>query len=113
MTGGDGGVSVPDTRAEALPSPAPRQRGTVSLFGGVVRVLAATGFWSSSAVLIDRISTTYHLTILQISTWRVLLAAPLAGLLGLTSSRESFRVSRSDLAYFFVAGLVGVMAAYA
>jgi drug/metabolite transporter (DMT)-like permease len=72
---------------------------------GVVRALGATLCWSSSALLIDRISSTYALTPLQISVWRVAVVLPLLGLV-VSRQRGNFgEFDRSDAVWYLGAGL--------
>ncbi len=71
----------------------------------MARAFAATLCWASSALLIDRISSSYHLSPIQISVWRVLLVLPLLGLLVLLQVRGAFRISMRDVPWFLGAGL--------
>ncbi|HYB01859.1 MAG TPA: hypothetical protein VED37_16685 [Ktedonobacteraceae bacterium] len=47
---------------------------------GVVIVLCAVAIWSTTPVFIDQLQTAYHMTPLQVSTWRVLLVTVFLGL---------------------------------
>jgi drug/metabolite transporter, DME family len=80
--------------------------------GGVIRALAATLFWSSSALQIDRLTHVYHLTALQISAWRILLVLPVLTVFMAVTRRQAFRIRAFDLPFFGAAGLVGITLSY-
>jgi DME family drug/metabolite transporter len=77
-----------------------------------VRALAATLFWSSSALQIDRLSNVYHLTALQISAWRILLVLPFLIAYMALFHRASLRLALVDLPFFATAGLIGITLSY-
>ena len=72
--------------------------------GGIARAFLATLCWSSSALLIDRLTTGYHLTALEISAYRMLLVLPL--LVGAIALRRGsgFRIEPRDLPWYLAAG---------
>lgn len=72
--------------------------------GGLVRAFLATLCWSSSALLIDRLTTGYHLTALEISSFRILLVLPL--LIGAIALRRSstFRLDLREIPWYLAAG---------
>jgi drug/metabolite transporter (DMT)-like permease len=83
-----------------------------SFFGGIVRIVLATMLWSSSALLIDQLTSVYHLTALQISTWRVMLVLPIVA--GVIAIRRpgAFWARSHDLPWYIAAGIVGVTLSY-
>jgi drug/metabolite transporter (DMT)-like permease len=64
--------------------------------------------WSSSALLVDRLSTIYRLTPLQISTWRVLMVLPTVALFIAIYRPSAFQFQLRDLRFYIIAGLVGI-----
>lgn len=75
---------------------------------GIVRGLLAAVLWSSSSLLIDRLSTIYHLTPLQISTWRVTIVVPIVASAIAVRRPGAFRPRSRDLPFFLAAGFVGI-----
>ena len=71
---------------------------------GLVRAFLATLFWSSSALLIDRLSTLYHLTPIEISAWRILLVLPLLALFIALYRPRAFQLDAGDLPWYAVTG---------
>lgn len=103
----------PDASPGARPvSPSTAQAAPDLRVGGVLRALGATLLWSTSALIIDQLGTTHHLTALEISTWRVLLVLPILAFVAGVWRPQSFRMRSSDLPIFFVAGIVGITLSY-
>jgi drug/metabolite transporter (DMT)-like permease len=82
------------------------------LLWGLARALLATMLWSSSAILIDRLTHVYHLTALEISFWRVLIVLPIIMLFTALYRPEAMRLRRDTVARYVFAGLVGVTLSY-
>ncbi|HLJ67075.1 MAG TPA: EamA family transporter [Chloroflexota bacterium] len=74
---------------------------------GGIRALLATICWSSSALLIDRITVRYHLTALEISAWRVLLVLPILAVFigGFRRRSITFELNARSLHWYLLAGL--------
>src|SRR5947209_192867 len=94
-----------------LPSSA-RPAETAALLWGLARALLATVLWSSSALLIDRLTHVYQLTALEISFWRVLIVLPITILFIALYRPNAFRLQRETVPRYVVAGLVGVTLSY-
>lgn len=94
-----------------LPSPA-RSVETAALLWGLARALLATALWSSSAILIDRLTHLYHLTSLEISFWRVLVVLPITLLFVALYRPSAFRIRSETVPGYVFAGLVGVTLSY-
>ena len=75
---------------------------------GILLVLGSTLVWSSAGVLIEVLTTTYRMTPLQISAWRVTLAGLI--LAGFTARKgwAGFRISRRDIPYYVLYGWAGL-----
>lgn len=72
---------------------------------GIVRAFLATLCWSSSALLIDRLTTGYHLSALEISSYRILLVLPLL-VIAIALHRDSrFRIDVREIPWYLAAGL--------
>jgi drug/metabolite transporter (DMT)-like permease len=71
---------------------------------GGVRALLATLCWSSSALLIDQITTRYHLSALEISMWRTLLVLPILAIIIAVWHPSSFRVNPRHLIWYIAVG---------
>ncbi len=72
---------------------------------GLVRAFLATLCWSSSALLIDRLTTGYHLSALEISSYRILLVLPLL-VIAIALHRDSrFRIDVQEIPWYLAAGL--------
>lgn len=79
---------------------------------GILQALAATVFWSSSSLQIDRLTQVYHLSALQISAWRVALVLPILAVILAVRRPASFRLPAADLPVFLAAGVVGIGVSY-
>jgi drug/metabolite transporter (DMT)-like permease len=77
-----------------------------------VQALVATILWSSSALQIDQLTGKYHLSPLQISTWRVVMVLPILIVVIAIRRPSAFRLALSDLPLLIAAGLVGIMLSY-
>lgn len=73
--------------------------------GGIVRAFLATLCWSSSALLIDRLSTGYHLTAMEISSYRILLVLPILVVAIAVHRNQAFRLELRDLPWYLAAGI--------
>ncbi len=74
--------------------------------GGLLRAFLATLCWSSSALLIDRLTTGYRLTALEISAWRILLVLPLLAIFLAVARRGAVRLRLRDLPWYGAAGAI-------
>jgi len=74
--------------------------------GGLLRAFLATLCWSSSALLIDRLTTGYRLTALEISAWRILLVLPLLAIFLALARRGAVRLRLRDLPWYGAAGTI-------
>ena len=79
---------------------------SASSSGGLLRAFLATLCWSSSALLIDRLTTGYHLTALEISAWRILLVLPLLAIFLALVRRSAVRLRLRDLPWYGAAGTI-------
>jgi DME family drug/metabolite transporter len=85
--------------------------GTPAVSGsGLFRAFLATLCWSSSALLIDRLSAGYHLTALEISAWRIFLVLPPLALFIAFFRPASFRLDRRDLPWYLMTGFTVTLA---
>ncbi|MBA3945270.1 MAG: EamA family transporter [Herpetosiphonaceae bacterium] len=75
---------------------------------GVLFTLGATAFWSTTGLFIDPLVSAYALTPVQVSFWRALLVAPALGLFIAWRQPDAFRLSRREIPYYMVYGLVGI-----
>jgi drug/metabolite transporter (DMT)-like permease len=75
---------------------------------GVLIVLCAVAIWSTTPVFIDQLQTAYHLSPLQISTWRALLVTVFLGLYLLVRRPGVFKLQRREIGYYILYGVVGV-----
>jgi DME family drug/metabolite transporter len=91
--------------AEDAPPPSQHPHASAIPVRGVVFAFLATLCWSSSALLIDKLSTGYHLSALEISNWRILLVLPLLALYIVLHRPGAFRVDRRDLLWYGLAGI--------
>src|SRR5947209_18073249 len=67
---------------------------------GLVRAFLATLCWSSSALLIDQLTTGYHLSALEISSYRILLVLPLL-VIAIAFHRDSrFRIDVREIPWY-------------
>jgi drug/metabolite transporter, DME family len=73
--------------------------------GGLVRALLATLCWSSSALLIDRLTTGYGVTALEISSYRILLVLPILVVAIALHRGNAFRIDLRDVPWYLAAGL--------
>lgn len=73
--------------------------------GGILRAFLATLCWSSSALLIDRLTTGYRLSALEISSFRILLVLPLLTVAMVLHRGSAFRLELRDLPWYLAAGL--------
>jgi drug/metabolite transporter, DME family len=80
--------------------------------GGLVTALLATLFWSTSALMIDRLSTIYRLTALEMSTWRVAIATVVVAMCIAAYRPRAFHLDSEDLPYYVVSGVLGIALAY-
>jgi drug/metabolite transporter (DMT)-like permease len=72
---------------------------------GFVRAFLATLCWSSSALLIDRLTTGYRLSALEISSYRILLVLPLL-IVAIALHRDSrFRIDPREIPWYLAAGI--------
>lgn len=98
----------PVPTAGPAPEPAARPTPVVPHSGisptGVVRAFLATLCWSSSALLIDRLTTGYHLTALEISSYRILLVLPLLVGAIVLHRGSGFRIDPRDVPWYLAAG---------
>src|ERR1700694_2064880 len=75
---------------------------------GIIFALLATFSWSTTGIFIDYLTSQYHITALELSAWRgLLISAALAAFIRLRKPAE-FRLSRAEIPYYFVYGLIGV-----
>lgn len=72
---------------------------------GLASAFVATLCWSSSAILVDRLSMLYRLTSLQISTWRIALVLPPLLAFLVWKHRGALGVPAGDLPLYALAGL--------
>jgi drug/metabolite transporter, DME family len=72
---------------------------------GIFRAFLATLCWSSSALLIDRLTTGYRLTALEISSFRILLVLPLLVVAVSFHRGSAFRIDLRDVPWYLAAGL--------
>lgn len=75
---------------------------------GVVLALLATVLWSSTGIFIDRIISAYHMTPVAISCWRAILVALALALWGAIRSPAAFQISRREIPYYALYGLIGI-----
>lgn len=92
--GGHDGVRRPTTAQHASGLP----------LGGVLRAFLATVCWSSSALLIDRLTTGYRLTALEISSFRILLVLPVLFAVVALHRGSAFRIELRDVPWYLAAG---------
>lgn len=74
--------------------------------------MGATLLWSLSAITIDRLSSSYHLTSLQLSTWRVLLVLPILAAVIAVRRPAAFHLPAGDAPLFLIYGIVGIAISY-
>jgi drug/metabolite transporter (DMT)-like permease len=74
----------------------------------VVIVLCAVVIWSTTPVFIDQLQSAYHLTPLQVSTWRALLVTVFLGLYLLVRRPSVFKLQKREIGYYALYGIVGV-----
>ena len=75
---------------------------------GVALAVTATLLWSTTALFIDPLVTTYHLTPVQLSFWRALLVAAALAAALLRRGRRVARLTGRTALFYAVYGLVGV-----
>ena len=72
---------------------------------GLVRAFLATLCWSSSALLIDRLTTGYRLSALEISSYRIVLVLPVL-VVAIALHRDSrFRIDPREIPWYLAAGI--------
>lgn len=72
---------------------------------GLIRAFLATLCWSSSALLIDRLTTGYRLSALEISSYRILLVLPVL-VVAIVLHRDSrFRIDLREVPWYLAAGI--------
>lgn len=75
---------------------------------GALRAMGAAIMWSTSGILIDRLDGQYHLSALEISTWRVLLVLPILGIWVARQRPDLSEIGWSDLPFLAIIGIFGV-----
>jgi drug/metabolite transporter, DME family len=102
------GYALRDKGARPAVAPAPpQQSGDPSGLSvqGLVRAFLATLCWSSSALLIDRLTTGYHLSALEISSYRIVLVLPLL-VVAIALHRDSrFRIDPREIPWYLATGI--------
>lgn len=68
----------------------------------------ATFAWSTTGIFIDELITRYHMTPLEVSVWRGLLVTPGLALYIALREPSSFRLSRREIPYYVLYGLIGI-----
>jgi drug/metabolite transporter, DME family len=82
------------------------------LAAGVAQAVLATCLWSSSALLISRLTVTYNVTPLHISVWRILLALPVVAVTIAIRRPARLTLPWQQVPVYAAFGLVGVTLSY-
>ncbi|MDB5082350.1 MAG: hypothetical protein JWP00_4274 [Chloroflexi bacterium] len=75
---------------------------------GLIFIGVATFAWSTTSIFIDRLLTDHHMSALQISLWRSLLVTIALGLFLLLRDRSQLTISRKEIPFYFIYGLIGI-----
>ncbi len=101
-------MSISDT-AVTLPGEAARPYlRPQNLRQGLIFAFIATLAWSTTAIFIDRLLREYHMTPLQIGTWRNMLIAPTIGIFLFFRQPDGFRLTHREVLYYCLYGVIGV-----
>ncbi len=75
---------------------------------GLIFALLATFSWSTTGILIDKLTSQYHITALELSAWRGLLITAALALYIRWRNPAAFSLSRAEIPYYMLYGLIGV-----